>query len=259
MPVNPEFLAFTKVMSRWLTEDHTLIAAYLGRRHVVPGWWVGVLAFTVCFAQAGELGFSSSVTPGLVAHMAQEFGEQARGRLKSWQEMVQNRRLSDSQNWEKLSDHAEHEIETGVNGFFNRVPFIDDLTHWGVEDYWATPAEFMASNGGDCEDFTIAKYFALKEIGVPITHLRMTYVKATRLNQAHMVLAYYPTSDAEPLILDNLENDIRPASERPDLIPVYSFNDDDVWLARTGERAGSPTQIRLWRGLLEKLEQEQRM
>jgi len=215
--------------------------------------------FVFCLAEGRELGFSSNVTPGLVEHFVRIFGEQARDRLKAWQDMVRSYQLSGDQHWEKLSDHTEREIETGVNAFYNRVPFIDDLKHWGVEDYWATPAEMLASNGGDCEDYSIAKYFALKEIGVPITHLRITYVKATKLNRAHMVLAYYPSSDAEPLILDNLEGDIRLASERPDLIPVYSFNDDDVWLARTGERAGSPSQIRLWQGLLEKLEQEQRM
>lgn len=39
-----------------------------------------------------------------------------------------------------------------------------------------------------------------------------------------MVVAYYPAPDAEPLILDNLLTTILPASERPDLIPVFSFN-----------------------------------
>jgi predicted transglutaminase-like cysteine proteinase len=146
-----------------------------------------------------------------------------------------------------------------VNTFFNRLPFITDLAHWGVEDYWATPAEALASNGADCEDFSIAKYFTLKELGVPIERLRITYVKAVRLNQAHMVLAYYPAQNAVPLILDNLEDKVKPASERTDLIPVYSFNDEDLLLAREGKSAasaGSASQIRSWRYLLLKLEKE---
>ena len=105
------------------------------------------------------------------------------------------------------------------------------------------------------------KYFALKELGVPIQRLRITYVKAVRLNQAHMVLAYYAEPNAVPLILDNLENSVRPASERSDLIPVYSFNDEDVLVVRRGQRdtrAGSSLQIRLWRTLLDKLEEELR-
>jgi predicted transglutaminase-like cysteine proteinase len=134
---------------------------------------------------------------------------------------------------------------------------VEDTVHWGVVDYWATPAESVGSDGGDCEDFSIAKYFLLKELGVPIGRLRMTYVKAIRLNQAHMVLAYYPRPDADPLVLDNLEDTVRPASERTDLVPVYSFNDEEVWMEARG-RSGSPRQIRNWSAMIERLEQEAR-
>ena len=82
-----------------------------------------------------------------------------------------------------------------------------------------------------------------------------------RLNQAHMVLAYYPAQNAVPLILDNLEDKVKPATERADLIPVYSFNDEDLLIARErqpGASAGSSSQIRLWRYLLRKLESELR-
>jgi predicted transglutaminase-like cysteine proteinase len=141
------------------------------------------------------------------------------------------------------------------------MTFVDDFTHWGVEDYWASPAEFVASGGGDCEDYALAKYYALKELGVPIARLRITYVKATRINQPHMILAYYQATEAEPLILDNLVGEILPAGQRPDLIPVYSFNDDDFWMARggTSSRVGNAAQIRLWRGLQDKLQQERNM
>jgi hypothetical protein len=74
-----------------------------------------------------------------------------------------------------------------------------------------------------------------------------------------MVLAYYPSLDAEPLILDNLIGDIRPASQRPDLEPVYSFNDEDLWLANGQNRKGGSSQVRLWRELLERLAREQAM
>lgn len=211
------------------------------------------LGLGAVLAAAQELGFSRSVTPGLVERYAAQFGAHGRTRIGAWQEFVRSvpaeRRLAGS----------EAELLASVNIFFNRLPFLADLAHWGVEDYWASPAESVASNGADCEDFSIAKYYALKELGVPIARLRITYVKAVRLNQAHMVLAYYPEPDAVPLILDNLEEKVRPASERADLIPVYSFNDEDLLLARQGQRdarAGSSSQIRLWRGLLDKLEKE---
>jgi len=226
------------------------------RRRLLAALGALAAALAIYLSWSGELGFSSSLTPGLVERLAGKFGPEARTRLAAWQKFVHSRRLPEDLR-ENLSGKTERDILEAVNGFFNRLPFVDDLKHWGVVDYWASPAEMQASNGGDCEDFSIAKYFALKEIGVPISRLRITYVKATRINQAHMVLAYYPGQDAEPLILDNLEDQIRPASQRPDLIPVYAFNDDEVRLAKSGERAGSPTQIRIWRGLLDKLEREQ--
>jgi len=126
-----------------------------------------------------------------------------------------------------------------------------------MTDYWATPAESVASNGGDCEDFSIAKYFLLKELGVPIARLRLVYVKALRLNQAHMVLAYYAAPDAVPLVLDNLEESVRPATERTDLVPVYTFNDEEVRVVASG-RVSSPRQIRNWTDLVDRLEREAR-
>jgi predicted transglutaminase-like cysteine proteinase len=92
---------------------------------------------------------------------------------------------------------------------------------------------------------------------VPIARLRLTYVKSLKLNQAHMVLAYYERPDAEPLVLDNLEDRVRPASQRADLVPVYSFNDEEVWIEMRG-RSGSPTQLRNWRALMDRLDWERR-
>lgn len=193
-------------------------------------------------------GFSTSTSERLIEAYTRRFGPPARGRLEAWKRYAAERSGSAS---------SELELLTEVNRLLNRIRFVDDLPHWGEADYWATPAESVASNGADCEDFSIAKYFLLKELGVPIARLRMTYVKASRLNQAHMVLAYYARPDAEPLVLDNLEDTVRPASERPDLVPVYSFNDEEVWIEVRG-RSGSPLQIRNWTLLMERLERERR-
>jgi predicted transglutaminase-like cysteine proteinase len=116
----------------------------------------------------------------------------------------------------------------------------------------------LGSYGADCEDYVIAKYFTLKELGIPTDQLRITYVRALNLGESHMVLAYYPTPGADPLILDNLRGDIRPASERTDLEPVYSFNDEDLWMAGTRSKGGA-SNVRLWRDLLQKMAREQNM
>jgi predicted transglutaminase-like cysteine proteinase len=195
-----------------------------------------------------ERGYTTAVSERLMDAYTRRFGPAARGRLEKWKRYAADR---------KSSQLAETELLREVNRTLNAIRFVDDPTHWGEEDYWATPAESVGSNGGDCEDFSIAKYFLLKELGIPIAKLRMTYVKATKLNQPHMVLAYYERPDAEPLVLDNLEDTVRPASQRPDLVPVYSFNDEEVWIEMRG-RSGSPRQIRNWNLLMERLDRELR-
>ncbi len=145
----------------------------------------------------------------------------------------------------------EKEQLTQVNRFFNQLYFVNDIQLWGKNDYWATPLEFLGSNAGDCEDFTIAKYFSLLELGVSDIKLRLVYVKAIELNQFHMVLAYYSTPNAEPLILDNINGEIKPASTRRDLLPIYSFNGKNLWLmkSKNGQLAGDSSRLSLWNDL----------
>ena len=138
-----------------------------------------------------------------------------------------------------------------VNDYFNRrVRFVDDVDLWGQSDYWATPMETLAHAAGDCEDFAIAKYFTLLALGVPVEKLRLTYVRARVAGggfQAHMVLAYYPTPDAEPMVLDNLVPSIQPASRRTDLLPVFNFNSERIYQAGPGKTASTGvSQLSRW-------------
>ena len=169
------------------------------------------------------------------------------------------------QRWHGLSSSgaaAELDKLLRVNSFFNEVPSVDDIRHWRKQDYWATPLELLASNGGDCEDFAIAKYFTLRELGVPDERLKIAYVKARLApcgqSVAHMVLTYYATPEAEPLVLDNLVGAIKPARERPDLTPLYSFNARGLWAAKErvlGKWLGTAEDINLWRDLLQRMQQ----
>lgn len=147
-----------------------------------------------------------------------------------------------------------------INGFFNRqVMYKEDKEAWNAVDYWATPLEMLAKGEGDCEDYAIAKYFSLLAAGVPSVKMRMVYVRAQMAGglQAHMVLAYYPQPNAEPLILDNLVTDIRPASRRPDLTPVFSFNAEGLWQGVAGSSAGDPSaRLSRWRDVLAKTKAE---
>lgn len=172
-------------------------------------------------------------------------GTQARQRLIDWQDLIRD-------------DESTTDLEKleKVNVFFNRVDFVSDILLWKQEDYWATPIELLMHNAGDCEDFSIAKYFTLKKLGVDEDKLNLTYVKALELNQAHMVVTYFETPEAEPLVLDNLVDEIKPASARKDLVPVFSFNGTGLWLARErgrGKMVGNSDRYRRWQDLLNRM------
>ncbi len=181
----------------------------------------------------------------IVAALEKSYGVRAGKRGKAWLKLMQ-------------PEAATTELEQlkKVNRFFNLFRFIDDIKLWGVSNYWATPVEFIGVNGGDCEDYSIAKYFTLLELGIPDEKMRITMVKATKLNQYHMVLAYYDTPASMPLILDNLDGVIKPASQRDDLIPVYSFNASQLWLNKEKGRgilSGKSSQLKNWRDLRQRI------
>lgn len=161
---------------------------------------------------------------------------------------------------DKVSPLDEEARLNQVNRFFNkRIEFREDIEVWGKIDYWASPLELLDKGRGDCEDYAIAKYFSLVSAGVPVAKLRMVYVRASLGGRsvAHMVLAYYAQPGAEPLILDNLIADVRPASQRPDLQPVFSFNSEGLWQGVGATSAGDPLQrLSLWRDLLAKVQAE---
>lgn len=169
--------------------------------------------------------------------------------------------------WQQMLDLSRAEPVdvklSRVNEFFNyRTRFEDDAAVWSQDDYWATPLETLMRGRGDCEDFAIAKYVSLMELGVPQSRLRLIYARANlrafggASSQAHMVLGYYADPNGEPLILDNLAGTIQPASARPELTPVFSFNGQGLWAG--GQKAGNDPTARLsrWRDLLARLANE---
>lgn len=201
---------------------------------------------TMSVAIGDHTGFSEK----LLAKIGLKYGGDTELRVRRWQQLIHDdSNLNDAQKLER------------VNDFFNGARFVNDITQWHQEDYWATPLEFLTEDAGDCEDFSIAKYFTLKEMGLDTRKLRITYVKALSLNQAHMVLAYYASPSAIPVILDNINKRIKPANERSDLQPVYSFNADDLWLARSRNeqlKAGKSSQLKNWTQLNKRMERELR-
>jgi len=179
----------------------------------------------------------------------QRYGSHATDIVASWRKLIEdNRSASDA---DKINR---------VNAFFNRrVLFESDSVVWQQEDYWATPLEFMGRGAGDCEDFSVAKYITLQLMGISNQKLRLVYVRAAvgSGSVAHMVLSFYAQPTDEPLILDNLISSVRPASQRTDLAPVFSFNSDGLWVGGATTSAADPTaRLSRWRDLLERMRRD---
>lgn len=167
--------------------------------------------------------------------------------------------------WRRLIEESralpDNDKLNKVNTFFNRrIVFQSDMEVWQQEDYWATPLEFMGRGAGDCEDFAIAKYMTLQLLGINSQHLRLIYVRAksgSTASVAHMVLGFYAQPTDEPLILDNMITSVRPASQRSDLMPVFSFNSDGLWVGgATASTADPTTRLSRWRDVLDRMRQD---
>ncbi len=171
---------------------------------------------------------------------------QGKSRIQAWEAQIK-----------VSSTSSELDKLTEINRFFNRqIRFSDDIQIWKQNDYWATPVEMLVKGEGDCEDYSLAKYFTLRRLGIPSEKMRITYVKALNYNQAHMVLTYYASPGAEPLVLDNLINVIKPASQRRDLLPVYAFNAEGLYLPGSNSKKSDSKRLSRWQDLLKKMRTE---
>jgi predicted transglutaminase-like cysteine proteinase len=164
--------------------------------------------------KADTLGFT---TQSQLKKIIKIYNARAGKRLDLWNKMMI-----------KASGLTELEQLKAVNNYFNRIKYLSDKKHWGKNDYWATSFEFIGSGAGDCEDFATAKYFSLKLLGIADKKLQLSYVKLKTRNKkyssSHMVLSYFSTPDAEPILLDNVNLRLKLASQRPDITPIFSFN-----------------------------------
>ncbi|WP_428423960.1 transglutaminase-like cysteine peptidase [Methylibium sp.] len=214
-----------------------------------PSWWGALLAHLVVVVLLLQLVAPWAWDRDRMLATAQRYGPDAVAGVRVLQSTIAAT--------QSLPETARLQA---FNRLFNeRIVFAEDIDTVGQVDQWASPLELLARGAGDCEDFAIAKYFSLIAAGVPPAKLRMVYVRAQlgASVRAHMVLAYYAEPTAEPLILDNLVTEIRPASARRDLSPVFSFNAEGLWQGTGAQTAGDPVaRLSRWREVLAKAHAE---
>lgn len=125
-----------------------------------------------------------------------------------------------------LKDLSPREQIERVNSYTNASPYVNDIVNWRVRDYWETVDEFIARDG-DCEDYAIAKYFALKSLGFNPSKMRIVVLEDQNLGVPHAVLVVYLGDEA--LILDNQIPDVVRDSSIVHYKPIYSINEQSWW------------------------------
>jgi predicted transglutaminase-like cysteine proteinase len=129
----------------------------------------------------------------------------------------------------RLADRPRREKIDRVNAFFNRMPYAVDASTWGIADYWATPFQFLGRSG-DCEDYAIAKFVTLRQLGLASEEMRIVVVDDLNLRAAHAVLV---VADGERLlVLDNQVPDVVESRRILHYRPVFSLNETHWWVHR---------------------------
>jgi predicted transglutaminase-like cysteine proteinase len=114
-----------------------------------------------------------------------------------------------------------------VNEYANQKEYILDMENYGIEDYWATPKQFL-QNSGDCEDFAIIKLLSLKQLGFDTQKMRIVVVQDTNQRVAHAVMSI--NSGGDILILDNQINEVLSHTAIFHYVPVYSVSETGWWM-----------------------------
>jgi predicted transglutaminase-like cysteine proteinase len=133
------------------------------------------------------------------------------------------------QSWENISFTSDtNNVETlrVINERFNRADYILDIKNWGISDYWASPLQFLIKDG-DCEDYAIAKYMALRHLGWPPEKMRIVVLQDENLNILHSVLAV--REEGSIYILDNQIPSVVTDRQIHHYRPIYSINEQAWW------------------------------
>jgi predicted transglutaminase-like cysteine proteinase len=117
------------------------------------------------------------------------------------------------------------EANRGVNA---AIRFVTDYAQYGEADRWSAPLATFATAKGDCEDYAIAKYVALRDAGFPIDDLRLVMGRDRTIRQDHAVLA--ARLDGRWLILDSQPSEMIEDSRVLDLTPVFAIDHRGVLL-----------------------------
>jgi predicted transglutaminase-like cysteine proteinase len=117
------------------------------------------------------------------------------------------------------------EANRGVNA---AIRYVSDYAQHGEADRWSAPLATFATAKGDCEDYAISKYVALREAGFPQEELRLVLVRDRAVRLDHAVLA--ARLDDRWLILDNRRSELIEDADASSFTPLFAINHSGVHL-----------------------------
>jgi predicted transglutaminase-like cysteine proteinase len=129
-----------------------------------------------------------------------------------------------------IADGRARDGRAGV-GVINRainmaIRPISDMAQWGVPDRWSVPLATLASGRGDCEDYAIAKYVALREAGVAEDNVRLVIVRDLANGEDHAIVT--ARLDERWIVLDNRRLTLLVDTDMPRVRPLFVFDRDGV-------------------------------
>jgi predicted transglutaminase-like cysteine proteinase len=103
---------------------------------------------------------------------------------------------------------------------------VSDWAQYGVEDFWSPPLATLSAGAGDCEDYAILKYAALRQVGIVPDDLRLVIVRDIKRKTDHAVVAV--RLGEEWLLLDNRMLIMVNAAEARHYYPLFVLDDRGV-------------------------------
>lgn len=142
-------------------------------------------------------------------------------RKEQWRNIVDN--------WRGMSRDKQLRV---INGFFNNWPSKSDQQNYGEKEYWASPEEMLRKGSGDCEDYAIIKYLALRYLNWPTEDMWLVLVQDKKKKTHHAVLA--ARYGSQIFILDNLSKPryllIPDETYMKNYMPFYAINERSSWI-----------------------------
>jgi predicted transglutaminase-like cysteine proteinase len=165
----------------------------------------------------------------LFAYTYPSFSSSELKQIEQQNRIAKNRILHYEKTLQKCKKLPKEKQLQKINFYINGFLAQYDAVIAKKENYWSTPKEFLKIGYGDCEDYVIMKYYSLIKLGFDEKKLFLTIVKEKFHNSYHMVLSYFSSYNANPLILDNLSFKILKLSQRNDLEPIFFINSSGVY------------------------------